>query len=95
MRCMLAQVSLRDTIGSTVEMVAAEANRKGLDIAYHMDEALAQRTLLGDAIRIRQVGLLLYSFAQFKTPGRAASASARVRPQRQACGDGSAGQESA
>ena len=48
------QVSLRDTIGSTVEMVAAEANRKGLDLAYCMDEPLAQRTLLGDAIRIRQ-----------------------------------------
>ena len=50
-----AQVLLRDTIGSTVEMVAAEANRKGLDIAYTMDEPLARRTLLGDAIRIRQV----------------------------------------
>lgn len=50
-----AQVLLRDTIGSTVEMVAAEANRKGLDIAYTLDEPLARRTLLGDAIRIRQV----------------------------------------
>lgn len=50
------QVSLHETIGSTVEMVAAEASRKGLEIAYTMDDQLLRRTLLGDAIRIRQVG---------------------------------------
>jgi hypothetical protein len=50
------QVSLHETISSTVEMVAAEASRKGLDIAYTMDDDLLRRTLLGDAIRIRQVG---------------------------------------
>lgn len=52
---MLAQVSLRDVISSTVEMVAADATKKGLDLAYTMDDALLRRTVLGDAIRIRQV----------------------------------------
>ena len=50
-----AQVSLRDVISSTVEMVAADATKKGLDLAYTMDDALLNRTVLGDAIRIRQV----------------------------------------
>lgn len=49
------QVSLRDVISSTVEMVAADATKKGLDLAYTMDDALLRRTVLGDAIRIRQV----------------------------------------
>lgn len=51
----LGQVSLRDVISSTVEMVAADATKKGLDLAYTMDDALLRRTVLGDAIRIRQV----------------------------------------
>nr|AML77241.1 putative LOV domain-containing protein [Coccomyxa subellipsoidea] len=50
-----APVSLRDVISSTVEMVAADATKKGLDLAYTMDDALLNRTVLGDAIRIRQV----------------------------------------
>ncbi|CAL8464108.1 g3643 [Coccomyxa elongata] len=50
-----APVSLRDVISSTVEMVAADATKKGLDLAYTMDDALLRRTVLGDAIRIRQV----------------------------------------
>ncbi len=49
------QVSLRDVISSTIEMVAADATKKGLDLAYTMDDALLRRTVLGDAIRIRQV----------------------------------------
>ena len=39
-----------------MEMVAADANKKGLNIAYTMDEMLLRRAVLGDAIRIRQVG---------------------------------------
>lgn len=54
--CGHVQVCLRDTIGSVVEMVAADANKKGLNIAYTMDEMLLRRAVLGDAIRIRQVG---------------------------------------
>lgn len=53
------QVSLRDVISSTVEMVAADATKKGLDLAYTMDDALLRRTVLGDAIRIRQVLLFI------------------------------------
>ena len=49
------QVSLRDTIGAVVEMVAADASKKGLNIAYTIDEVLLRRAVLGDAIRIRQV----------------------------------------
>ena len=55
-KCGHVQVCLRDTIGSVVEMVAADANKKGLNIAYTMDEMLLRRAVLGDAIRIRQVG---------------------------------------
>ncbi len=57
LRCV--QVSLRDVISSTVEMVAADATKKGLDLAYTMDDALLRRTVLGDAIRIRQVLLFI------------------------------------
>ena len=53
-----AQVCLRDTIGAVVEMVAADATKKGLNIAYTMDEVLLKRAVLGDAIRIRQVSPL-------------------------------------
>ena len=50
------QVCLRETIGAVVEMVAADASKKGLNIAYTMDAVLLKRAVLGDAIRIRQVG---------------------------------------
>lgn len=49
------QVCLRDTIGAVVEMIAADASKKGLNIAYTIDEVLLRRAVLGDAIRIRQV----------------------------------------
>lgn len=49
------QVCLRDTIGAVVEMVAADASKKGINIAYTMDDVLLKRAVLGDAIRIRQV----------------------------------------
>ena len=52
------QVCLRNTIGAVVEMVAADASKKGLNIAYTMDEVLLKRAVLGDAIRIRQVSPL-------------------------------------
>ena len=57
------QVSLRDVISSTVEMVAADATKKGLDLAYTMDDALLRRTVLGDAIRIRQVRRTIRQYA--------------------------------
>lgn len=50
-----APVDLRQTIEATVEMVAAEAVKKGLEIAYRLHPELQQRRILGDAIRIRQV----------------------------------------
>lgn len=50
---------LRDTIGAVVEMVAADASKKGLNIAYTVDEVLLKRAVLGDAIRIRQVHIRL------------------------------------
>lgn len=49
-----APVDLRAMVESTVEMVAAEANKKGLALAYLLDEPLLSRRVLGDAIRIRQ-----------------------------------------
>ena len=47
-------VDLRAMVEGTVEMVAAEANKKGLELAYLLDEPLLSRRVLGDAIRIRQ-----------------------------------------
>ena len=49
-----APVDLRAMVEGTVEMVAAEANKKGLELAYLLDEPLLSRRVLGDAIRIRQ-----------------------------------------
>lgn len=49
-----APVDLRSMVEGTVEMVAAEANKKGLELAYLLDEQLVSRRVLGDAIRIRQ-----------------------------------------
>lgn len=48
-------VSLRATIESTVEMVAADAVRRGIEIAYVVEDRMLSQKVLGDAIRIRQV----------------------------------------
>jgi signal transduction histidine kinase len=48
-------VDLRLTIEATIEMVAVDAVKKGLEIAYILDPRLRNRKVLGDAIRIRQV----------------------------------------
>lgn len=48
-------VDLRNAIEATVEMVAVDAVRKEIDVAYELDERLLHRAVLGDAIRIRQV----------------------------------------
>jgi signal transduction histidine kinase len=50
-----APLALRDTLEASIEMVAAEAARKGLDLAYALGAPLERRRLLGDSIRIRQV----------------------------------------
>ena len=50
-----APVALRQTIEAAVEMVAADAVKKGLEIAYWLNPALQDRKILGDGIRIRQV----------------------------------------
>ena len=44
-------------------MVAADASKKGLNIAYTIDEVLLRRAVLGDAIRIRQVDLTVHAHA--------------------------------
>jgi len=51
-----APLALRDTVEACIEMVAANAERKGLDMAYSLPPQLVERRLLGDSIRIRQVG---------------------------------------
>jgi hypothetical protein len=53
-----APLALRDTVEASIEMVAADAARKGLDVAYRLAPPLERRRLLGDSIRIRQVGTL-------------------------------------
>ena len=48
-------LDLRTTVEAVIEMVAADAVRKGIEIAYSLDEPLLHRLVMGDAIRIRQV----------------------------------------
>lgn len=51
-----APLALRDTLEASIEMVAANARRRGLEVAYGLAPPLAgRRRLLGDSIRIRQV----------------------------------------
>lgn len=40
-----------------LDLVAAEAAKKGLALAYLMDDQVLSRPLLGDPVRIRQVGV--------------------------------------
>ena len=42
-----APVCLRTTVESTIEMVAAHAVRKGIEIAYSLDDELLRRPILG------------------------------------------------
>ena len=46
--------ALRDSIESSLDMVAAKAAEKGLDLTYAIDEKVAP-TILGDSVRLRQV----------------------------------------
>nr|AML76429.1 putative LOV domain-containing protein [Chaetopeltis orbicularis] len=48
-------LDLRQTIEACIEIVAADALKKGLDIAYSIDPRAARQPLLGDSIRVRQV----------------------------------------
>lgn len=50
-------LDLRTTVEAVIEMVAADAVRKGIEIAYSLDEPLLHCLVMGDAIRIRQVRL--------------------------------------
>ena len=50
-------LELRDAVEASIELVAAEAGRKGLEVAYGLrGEELVGRRIMGDGIRIRQVG---------------------------------------
>ena len=49
-------LELRDAVEASIELVAAEAGRKGLEVAYGLQgEELVGRRIMGDSIRIRQV----------------------------------------
>lgn len=63
-----APVGLRDMVEASIEMVAADAGRKGLDVAYQLDPPLVARRLLGDSIRIRQVSTALAASAGHPLP---------------------------
>jgi CheY-like chemotaxis protein len=66
-----APLVLRDTVEASIEMVAADARRKGLELAYCLDDALGSgRRLLGDSVRIRQVlANLLSNAVKFTAAG--------------------------
>lgn len=48
-------VSLSAAIVATVEMAAADAQRRGIQITHVVEDSMAYRSVLGDAHRIRQV----------------------------------------
>jgi PAS domain S-box-containing protein len=63
---------LRDIIESSLDMVAAKAAEKGLDLAYAIDGSVAP-TILGDSVRLRQVlANLLSNAVKFTEKGRIA-----------------------
>nr|AML76900.1 putative LOV domain-containing protein [Ettlia oleoabundans] len=65
-----APLALRDTLEASIEMVAADAARKGLEVAYRLAPPLVRRRLLGDSIRIRQVlSNLLSNAVKFTAEG--------------------------
>lgn len=46
---------LRDAVEATMDMAAADAHKRGIELAYSLDPRLAQRRVMGDMTRIRQV----------------------------------------
>lgn len=46
---------LRDTVEATLEMAAAQANKKGIELSYSLGERLAGQPVIGDTTRIRQI----------------------------------------
>nr|AML77436.1 putative LOV domain-containing protein [Heterochlamydomonas inaequalis] len=46
---------LRQATESCIELVAAEASKKGLSVAYVLEDRVLEKPLLGDPVRIRQV----------------------------------------
>ncbi|MDQ1282403.1 MAG: hypothetical protein QG666_192, partial [Euryarchaeota archaeon] len=61
---------LRECIEATLDLVAAKAAEKGLDISYAIDEKIAP-TVLGDSVRLRQVlANLLSNAVKFTDKGR-------------------------
>lgn len=54
-------ICVRAAVEAAVEGVAPDASKAGLELAYSLDPALAECPILGDSIRVRQVGGPLYS----------------------------------
>ena len=64
--------NLRDCIESSLDMVATKAAEKGLELTYAIDELVAP-TILGDAVRLRQVlANLLSNAVKFTEKGSVA-----------------------
>jgi GAF domain-containing protein len=60
---------LRECVESALDLVTAEAARKGLDLAYHLDEQ-TPTAIVGDVTRLRQVLLnLLNNAVKFTAAG--------------------------
>ena len=55
MELVVEPVSIRRTVEACMDMVALEAQHKGLALAYKLDAYLAACYLMADPIRLRQV----------------------------------------
>lgn len=56
-------MSVCNTIEACIDVVYADAQRKGLSMAYHVPRLLMQRLVEGDSVRIRQILLNVLSNA--------------------------------
>jgi signal transduction histidine kinase/CheY-like chemotaxis protein/HPt (histidine-containing phosphotransfer) domain-containing protein len=63
-------LNLRNCVESALEVVAASASSKGLDLAYFLDQGLLPGAIVGDEIRLRQILInLLNNAVKFTDKG--------------------------
>lgn len=82
MTLQMRTLDLRSPMEASLQMVAADAERKGLQLAYSLHPELAARSFLGDPLRIRQVlANLLANAVKFTEEGEVVMSATAEPPQ--------------